>query len=368
VDQAPATFAVDARAKRPGLGRRLLDFWQQHGFIRLIVRRTLALIVLSFGITVVAFVLTHLVPGDPLTANLSFAALANPRIVAAYKAEYGLDKPLTVQYELYLSHLVHGNLGISQYTHRPVATDLRQFFPASVELGILALAIALAVAVPLGLMAAVRADSAIDQLLSLVSQVGISTPPFWVGLIALYMFSFVFQLAPSSGRLSPGAIPPSQVTGLYTIDSLLTGDLSTFGDAVHHLILPAMVLAIGYGGILLRFTRSAVLEVIHNDFVIAARAKGLPGRSILVRYTLRAALVPIITLFGLMFADLMAGTVLVESVFAYPGIGLYAAHTAFALDLTGITGVCLLVAVIYVLTNFVIDILHSVIDPRVLLE
>ena len=350
---------------RPRAGSRLLAFWLHHGFVRLLFRRAIATVILCFGITLVAFVLTHLVPGDPAAANLGLRAMANPAIVEAYRAEYGLDKPLPVQYEFYVSHLLHLDLGVSQLTHRPVATDLRQFVPATFELGILAMSIALAIGVPLGLVAAVHKDSVVDQTLSLVSMGGISTPPFWVGLIALYIFSFVFQIAPGSGRLSPGALPPPTVTGMYTVDSLLVGDIGTFGDALHHLILPALVLAIGGVGVLLRFTRSAVLEVIQNDYVIAARAKGLPSTRILLRYTLRAALTPVLTLSGLMFADLMTGAVLVESVFAFPGVGLYAANSALNLDVSAITGVCMFVAIVYVATNFAVDLLHALIDPRV---
>jgi peptide/nickel transport system permease protein len=321
--------------------------------------------VLCFGITLVAFLLTHLVPGDPIRANLGFKAMADPQIVHAYRVKYGLDKPAPVQYELYLLNLLHGDLGLSTLTHRPVATDLRQFVPASFELGLLAMSIALAIGIPLGLVAAVRKDSVIDQVLSLVSQAGISTPAFWVGLVSLYLFSFVFQIAPGSGRLSPAALPPPHVTGMYTVDSLLSGDLGTFGDALHHLILPALVLAITGIGVLLRFTRSAVLEVIHNDYITAARAKGLPSTTVLIRYTLRAALTPILTLSGLMFADVMTGAVLVESVFAFPGVGLYAARSALNLDLAAITGVSIFVAVVYVATNFAVDVLHGAIDPRV---
>ena len=349
--------------RRTGLG--LLAAWQQNGFVRLLVRRALATVVLGIGITLVAFVLTHIIPADPAAVNLGVRGLGNPQVVAAYRAEYGLDKPIVVQYQIYITHLLHGDLGISQLTRRPVATDLRQFVPASFELGVLAVFIAIAVGVPLGLVAAVRKDSIIDQLLSFISLGGISTPLFWIGLIALYLFSFVFQIAPSGGRLSPGILPPPQITGLYTIDSLLAGDISTLGDAVHHLILPAVVLAVGGIGVLLRFTRSAVLEVIHNDYVTSARAKGLSRSAVLLRYTLRAALTPILTISGLMFADLITGAVLVESVFAFPGVGLYAARAALDIDLPAITGVCIFVAIVYTTTNFLVDVLHSLIDPRV---
>jgi len=353
------------RVERVWLGSKLLAFWQHHGLVRMVVQRTFALVILGFGISVVAFVLTHLVPGDPVAAELGQRAAHIPAVRKAYEARYGLDKPLPVQYEIYVSSLLHGDLGQSQLTRRPVATDLEQFVPASIELGLLAMGIAVATALPLGLIAAVRRGSALDSALNVVSLFGISTPSFWVGLIGLFLVSFEFGLVPGSGRLSPGALPPPHVTGMYTIDSLLVGDFATFGDALHHLILPAVVLAIGLFGMLQRFTRSAVLEVIHNDYITAARAKGLPAPRILVRYTLRAAWTPILTLSGLEFASLMSGSVLVETVFAYPGVGRYASQTALNLDIAAIAGVSIFVAVVYVVTNFVVDILYAVIDPRV---
>lgn len=365
MSQAGAATHPSTRAVRPRIGSRVIAFWHRHGFVRLLLRRAVATVLLSFGVTLVAFVLTHVIPADPAAANLGIRGLGDPRVVEAYKSEYGLDKSLPVQYEIYISHLVHGDLGFSQLTRRPVAADLRQFVPASFELGILAIFVAVAIGVPLGLLAAIRKDSATDQVLSLVSLGGISTPLFWIGLVGLYVFSFVFQIAPGGGRVSPGVLPPPQVTGMYTVDSLLAGDFSTFGDSLHHLVLPALVLAVGGVGVLLRFTRSAVLEVIHNDYVTAARAKGLPRSIVLFRYTLRAALTPILTLSGLMFADLITGAVLVESVFAFPGVGLYAARSALDVDLPAITGICIFVAIVYTLTNFVVDLLQSLIDPRV---
>jgi peptide/nickel transport system permease protein len=333
--------------------------------VRLIARRAAAMVVVGFGITIVAFILTHLVPGDPVAANLGLKALGDPKLVQAYRAAYGLDKPLAVQYEVYLSHLFHGDLGMSQITHRPVSVDLRQFVPASLELALLAMVIALLIGVSLGLLAASNQNSWLDQVLSLLSQFGISTPTFWLGLIVIYLFTFVVQLAPGSGRLSPCAIASPLVTGMYTVDSLLAGDLATFGDALHHLILPAVVLAVPGVGVLLRFTRSAVLEVMHNDYVTAARAKGLRSIHVLFRYILRAAMTPILTRSGLMLADLLTGAVLVESVFAFPGVGLYAARSAINTDVGAITGVCIFVAFVYIVTNFAVDVLHSMIDPRV---
>ncbi len=363
--QAAAALHPNRGLGGPGFDRRLVDFWRHHGVLRLAARRLVAMVVLSLGISMVAFLLTHLVPGDPVLANLGPRAAANPAVRQAYLQRYGLDKPLPVQYEIYVTNLLRGDLGQSQLTRRPVTADLEQFVPASIELGLLALLIATVVGIPLGLVAAVRRGTILDSALNVTSLFGISTPSFWVGLIALYVFSFLLQVAPGSGRLSAGALPPPTTTGMYTIDALLTGDLATFGDALHHLILPAVVIALSLVGVLQRFTRSAVLEVIHNDYVTAARAKGLPGARILIRYTLRAALTPILTLSGLEFANLMSGAVLVETVFAFPGIGRYAAQSALNLDIAAITGVSIFVAVVYVVTNFVVDVLYALIDPRV---
>lgn len=351
----------------PRWGEGVLGLWRHHGFVRLLLRRSMALVVLILGISLVAFLLTHLVPGDPVAANLGPRAAANPAVVRAYKIRYGLDKPLPIQYEIYVSDLLHGDLGVSQLTRRPVTTDLRQFVPATVELGLLATIVACAIGLPLGLIAAVRRGSKLDQFLNVAALGGISTPSFWVALIALFVFSFLLHLVPGSGRLSPGALPPPTVTGMYSVDSLLAGDLSTFGDAIHHLILPGLVLAVSIAGLLQRFTRSAVLEVINNDYIIAAKAKGLPSTWILLRYTLRAALTPIVTLAGLEFAGLMSGAVLVETVFGFPGVGLYASRSALDLDIGGITGVSIFVAVVYIVFNFLVDVVYALIDPRVVL-
>jgi peptide/nickel transport system permease protein len=352
---------------RPRLRRplkRATAYWHRHGLVRLLVRRLLATVVLGFGITLVTFVLTHLVPGDPIAANLGIRAQADPAIVRAYRAQYGLDKSLVVQYGIYLAHLLHGDLGLSQTSHRSVTTDLVQFIPASLELGITAMVIATLVGVPLGLLAAAHRGTRLDSLLRLIFLGGISTPPFWIGLMALYLFSFVLHVTPSSGQLSAGMPAPPHVTGMVVVDAALAGDFGTFVDALHHLILPAAVLAASTVGLLQRFTRSAVLDVLHNDYVTAAKAKGLPRFTVLVRYTLRAALPPIVTLAGIVFANLVTGAVLIETVFAWPGVGQYAARSAVNLDLAAITGVSLFVAFIYIISNLIVDILHAVIDPR----
>jgi peptide/nickel transport system permease protein len=221
------------------------------------------------------------------------------------------------------------------------------------------------IGVGFGVVAAVRRGRLADSVLRLVSLVGISVPTFWLALVAFYVFSFQLDLAPGSGRLAPATTPPPHVTGLYTVDSLLAGEWETFGDALAHLMLPTLVLTLYTVGLLTRFTRSAVLEVLEQDYVRSARAKGLPGRTVLFRYVLRAAMVPILTVVGLAFGALLSGTVLVEEIFAWPGLGSYAYQAASHLDLPAVMGVGLLVGIIYLVINLVVDLLYGVIDPRV---
>jgi peptide/nickel transport system permease protein len=338
---------------------------RQHPLARYIVRRLGISILLVIGVTLITFILTNLVPGDPAVANLGQQAGSDPKIVAAYKAHFGLDKPLPVQYVVYLKNLVHGDLGTSLLTHQPVLNDLRTAVPATMELALGSIVLSVLIGVSLGVFAAIRRGRAVDQVLRVISLVGISVPTFWLALVSFFIFYYKLDIAPGSGRLSPSLDPPPHVTGFYTIDSLLAGQWSTFANAISHLMLPTLVLTAYTVGLLTRFTRTAILEVLDQDYVRAARAKGLPARTVLVRYVLRAALVPILTVAGLAFGSLLSGTVLVESVFAWPGIGSYAYQAASHLDLPGIMGVGLFVGITYLLVNLIVDLLYGAIDPRV---
>jgi peptide/nickel transport system permease protein len=332
---------------------------------RYLLRRLGVSALLIVGVTLVTFVLTNLVPGDPVAANLGQRAAENPATVAAYRAHYGLDRPLPVQYATYLGNLVRGDLGESQQTHRPVLTDLQSAVPATLEIAIGAIVLSVLIGVGFGVIAAVRRGQLADSALRVVSLVGISVPTFWLALVAFYVFSFQLDLAPGSGRLAPATTAPPHVTGLYTLDALLVGEWETFGDALAHLMLPTLVLTLYTVGLLTRFTRSAVLEVLEQDYVRSARAKGLPGRTVLFRYVLRAAMVPILTVVGLAFGALLSGTVLVEEIFAWPGLGSYAYQAASHLDLPAVMGVGLLVGIIYLVINLIVDLLYGVVDPRV---
>ncbi len=297
--QAPLAGRPGRLPRRPGRGGR--------PFLRFLVRRLAALVLLLLGITFVAFVLTQLVPGDPAAANLGNQAVEDPAVVAAFREHYGLDKPLPQQYGLYLWHLLHGDLGQSQQNHDSVRHDLAQFIPATAELAIASMIFATVVGVTLGVVAAVRRNKLTDHILRVTSLAGVSMPTFWLSLVVLYVFFVRLNWLPGTGRLSPELTAPPSHTGFYTVDALIDGQWATFKDAFRHLILPALVLGAYNVGLLTRYTRSAVLEVIGNDYVRAARAKGLPDRIIITRHVLRAALPSIITVLGLAFANVMTG-------------------------------------------------------------
>jgi peptide/nickel transport system permease protein len=330
-----------------------------------VLRRLGAFLLLMLGITFVAFVLTELVPSNAAATNLGEQAAADPAAVKAFDQHYGLDKPFPVRYLIYLKHLFHGDLGQSSLTHDAVTHDLGQFIPATAELALYSIVFAAIVGVTFGVIAGLRRNRPTDHALRVVSLAGISMPTFWIALIVLYVGFYRLGWFPGGQRLDPGTSPPPSVTGMYTVDALLDGNLGLFGTAFHHLLLPALVLAAFNVSLLTRFTRSAVLEVVGNDYVRAARAKGMPERIVVRRYILRAALPAVVTVLGLVFANVLTGAVLVEKIFSWPGVGQYAYQAAVNVDVPAIAGVSLFVAAVYVTVNFIVDILYGVIDPRI---
>lgn len=333
--------------------------------LKMIAKRLLSAVVLLWGVTIVTFLLVSVVPGDPAAANLSQQAYDDPTIRAAFEAKWGLDQPIWVQYGHYLWNILHGDLGTSQQTHRPVTQDLQQYVPATIEIALPAMVLAIIIAVGLGMLAAMRKNRATDTGIRAAALVGLSTPPFWLALVALYVFFYLLGWVPNGGRLSNDFDPPPTVTGMYTVDAALSGQWDVFGDALWHLALPVAILtALAISG-LLRFVRSAMIEVLDADYIRAAVAKGLPSRIITWRHVFRAGLLPVLTVSGLMLASLLGGAVLVEQVLSWPGLGQYAYKSAIGLDLPAILGVTLFIAVVYTLINLVVDVLYTVIDPRI---
>jgi len=357
---APVTIGRRHGARAPRRRR------PRHGLsASFLLRRLGATVVLCLAVTLTVFLLSHVIPADPATANLGDAARSDPQLVAAFRAEYHLDDPLPAQYLHYLVNLVHGDLGTSIQTRQSVLSDLADRAPATAELAIAAVTIALLIGVPLGLVAALKRDRPADHALRTVTLVGMSVPAFWLGLLALQLFFYQLGWVPGGGRLGVGAEPPPSITNMYTVDALLSGRFDTFLDALHHLVLPALILATPGIALLTRFTRAAVLDVLNEDYVLAARAKGLRRRTIIRRHILRAATPPIITVAGLALANVFVASVLVEQVFSWPGLGAYAYQSAVRLDFPSVMGVSLCITLVYVLINFVVDVLYGIVDPRI---
>ncbi len=333
--------------------------------LRFIGKRLVYLVIMLIGVATLVFILTKLIPGDPVTANLSQRALSDPEIVAAYKLRYGLDKPLITQYLYYMRNLLQLDLGTSIRTGNGVLTELGRCFPATIELALWSIVIASVLGVFFGIISAIKRNSVIDQVVRAISVTGVSVPSFWLALLVLFFFYYKLHLMPGPGRLGTGFTPPVTVTGLYVIDALLEGDLPKTVDAIRHLILPSCVLAAFTMGLITRTTRSNLLDVMSTDYIRTARAKGLSRSRLIVRHALGNALIPVLTVIGLGLGNLLGGMVLVETIFNWPGVGQFAYQSVMSADFPAIIGVALLIALNYMVINTVVDILYGVIDPRV---
>ena len=332
---------------------------------RYIATRLLAAVAMAVLASLVVFLISALVPGDPVLAQLGDIAASNPATVLEARAKWGLDLPLWERYGIFLNGLVHGDLGVSIATRRPVLEDIVQYAPATLELATVSFLLTLLVGIPLGIAAAVWRDTWVDSLARAVSLLGVSAPTFWLAFIMLAIFYGGLEWAPGPGRLDPIAFPPEGPTGLFLVDSLLHRDWETFRDSAAHLVLPAIVLAAATIGLITRTTRAAMLDSLGQDYVRVSRAKGLKERAIVLRHALPNALVPVVTLGGLAYANLLAGAVMTETVFAWPGLGRYTFRSAAALDFPAIMGITLVVALVYLLVNLIIDVSYALLDPRV---
>jgi peptide/nickel transport system permease protein len=333
--------------------------------LRYIARRLMLMVVAAIGVTLISFIVSHAVPSDPVVANLGQQASQRPEIVAAYKARWGLDKPAHEQYLTFLVNLSHGDLGTSLNTRRPIGADIAQFLPATIELSVVAILFALVVGLPLGILSALYRDGPIDHVARLVSLVGVSIPIFWLATVSLVIFYAALQIAVGPGRLGPNVPSPPSTTGLYTVDALIAGDMATFRSALEHLVLPGLVLGSSVMGLITRVTRSSLLEVLHQDYVRTARAKGLMERSVIMRHALRNALIPTVTILGLAFGSLLSGAVMTETIFAWPGLGRYAYQSAVSNDFPSIMGVTFVIALMYILVNLAVDVMYAVLDPQI---
>ena len=319
------------------------------------------------GVIVITFLLTRALPGDP--AAFFAGQAASVEAVEQIREKLGLNKSLLEQFFLYLKDLSRGDFGQSLSTGQAVATEIVQRLPASIELTFAGLLFAVVIALPLGVLAATRPGSWIDQLCRLITTAGVSLPTFFTGLLLSYIFYFLLGVSPSPiGRLDPVFSAPRAITGMYLIDSLLTGEGALFWAALKQIILPAVTMGLFVLAPLARMTRASMLGVLSSDFIRTARASGLKGSTVLWAYAFRNALLPVVTTLGMVFSFLLGSNVLVEKVFAWPGIGSYAIESLTASDYAPIQGFVLTMGVLYVLLNLMIDLTYALIDPRVVME
>jgi peptide/nickel transport system permease protein len=327
-----------------------------------LIRRLILSMIAIFGIILVVFLLSHVVPGDP--ARLAAGPQAREAQVESVRREFGLDKPLPQQFLIYIRNLLHGNLGKSLQSRRPVLDDLRDYFPATLELTLAATLLAIFLGIGIGILSSIEKNKLADHIARLFSLIGVSMPVFWLGIVLVILFYRELNLLPFGGRLDPALDPPTRITGLYILDSLLTANLATLWSSLKYLILPSMTLAYGSLAVVSRMMRASLLDVLQEDYIRTARAKGLIERLVLTRHALKNALIPVITITGLQFGSLLGGAFLVEIIFSWPGIGSYAMKAILFLDYNGIIGVTLLTAFVFMATNLFVDMLYVLVDPR----
>ena len=335
--------------------------------VRAVGGRLIQAIPSIIGVIVVTFVLTRALPGDP--AVYFAGPAADEASIAEIRAELGLDRPLIEQFWIYCADLLRGDLGVSISTGQPVMEELIRRLPASLELTLLALVFSLAIAIPLGVLAATRPNSWVDHLCRVIVTAGVSLPVFFTGLFLVYIFYFLLGVAPSPlGRLDIFFLSPPHVTGFYTIDALLIGDLETVSAALKQLALPAITLGLFTLAPIARMTRAAMLQTLSSDYVRTAQASGLSASTVLFSYAMRNAMLPILTTLGMVFSFMLGSNVLVENVFAWPGIGSFAIDALIVSDYAAVQGFVLAMALLYLALNLAIDILYTIVDPRFGLE
>ena len=328
-----------------------------------LVKRLFHMVFVLWGVSTAAFFLSNVVPTDPAAAALG--GNARQEQIEAFREKYGLNKPIYVQYKIYMSNLLKGDLGHSLRTKRSIIQDIRQVFPATVELTLSALLVSLFFGLPLGIIAAINQDKPIDLVVRTIALVAGAVPIYWLALILINYFHAELGWVPGPGRLDAFLFPPPRVTGFMTIDSLLAKDFEAFWDALRHLILPGLVLGSFSTALVTRMTRSAMLEVLKQDYVRTAHSKGLSKNTVIYKHALRNAALPILTVAGNVLGSLLAGAVLTETIFSWQGLGSYATTGVTSLDVPAVMGVTLVAGIVYSIINLLVDLSYALFDPRI---
>jgi peptide/nickel transport system permease protein len=329
---------------------------------RLLLRRLFLIVLMLGGLVVITFVVSNIAPADP--AALAAGPDATADMIATVRHEYGLDQPLPQQFLIYVTDLLRLRLGRSVQTGDQVTQDLARYFPATMELVLLSMSLAVGIGVPLGMLAAVRRNTMLDHLVRIVAVSGVAVPAFWAGLVLQLLFAVYLGWLPTSGQLSVATPPPPAWTGMVLLDALLSGQGGTFLEAARYAVLPAVVLCLPCLAAILRVNRAEMIEVLGGDHITAAKAYGLSPTRIVAVLALKNAMLPTLAMIGLRFGWMLGTTVLVETVFDWPGIGLYAVNAATAADFKPVMGVTLLIGLTFMLTNLLVDLAYGWLDPR----
>jgi peptide/nickel transport system permease protein len=328
-----------------------------------LIRRLIGLVFVLVGVSLVTFILSHVLPADP--ARVALGGKAGAEQYEAMRERMGLDRPLFVQYATYVGNLLRGDLGYSYTSKRPVRDDLLDYFPASLELMSVALVLAAAIGIPLGVLSAARPARSVDRLATLLTVFGAAMPLFLLGLLFQVVFYKQLGWLPATGRIDVELGEPNRITGIFTLDSLVSGDWPRLANSLKHLILPAVTLAMPATAILLQMVRTSMIESLGRDYVRTARSKGIAERQVIYGHALRNALLPTLTSFGLLIGALLSGAFLVEVVYTFPGLGMYVLNAILRSEFSAIISTTLLVAVVYVVANVLVDVAYVLVDPRI---
>ena len=338
------------------------------GLLSFVLRRLALAVFVLLGVAVITFTLSRSISANPLVAWLGRAASMYPELAAAYAAKYHLNDPLYVQFYYYIAGLLQGDLGYSVFKGRPVAVAIGETLPFTLQIAFFAIIFTLAIGIPLGVLAGKYHRKAADFGIRAFYLAGVSSPAFLLALFLLIVLTYMFRLLPSGGALSPGVPAPKPITGFIMVDSLLEGNLSTFVDALAHVVMPSLALALGVFGYVTRVLRASILEVLRTNYIRAARAKGLDENTIFFKHALRNAMISVVTLASLLTTWLVTGTLFAETIFTYPGVGQYMVQALSSLDYPSILGITLVFAAIIVASNLAADILYAVVDPEIRLR
>ncbi|RCW48655.1 MULTISPECIES: ABC transporter permease [unclassified Halanaerobium] len=328
-----------------------------------LLKRLFYTVLMLIGISIITFTLSHVVPGDPVLTMLG--GRGTDEQIEKMREDLGLNKPIHEQYFIYMKGLINFDLGESIRTKRDVTADLKNFFPATFELSTFAIILSIILGIPLGILSAVKKDSWLDQGARIFSLLGVSMPVFWLGLLLMALFYNHLHFLPSSGRIAMFIMPPRDITGLYLVDSLITGNFDAFWSSLQHIILPAFCLGYLSTAQIARMMRSSMLEVMNQDYIRSSYSFGLSEKLIIFKLAFKNAFIPTLTIIGLSYGSLLSGAVLTETIFSWPGIGRYVVESMLFLDFPAVMGVTLLIALVYSLANLFVDLLYGFFDPRI---